>query len=89
MTQSRGLTGRSRTRCAGLSLSKEEGLEELELGEPIRADIERYRSILATYRSKEANTDDVERGFVENTKETERHLENVEALLRDRKERNE
>jgi hypothetical protein len=65
-------------------------LEELELGETIEADIQRYKGMLESYRSIQGNRDDLDRGFVENTKETERHLENVirelEALLRDRKQ---
>jgi hypothetical protein len=66
-------------------------LEELELGKTIKADIQRYKDMLERYRSKQADTGDLERGFIENTRETERHLENVirelEALLRDRKEK--
>jgi hypothetical protein len=70
---------------------KEQRLEELRLEETIRADIQRYKDMLNMYRSEQTETADRERGFFENTKETERHLENVirelEALLRDRKER--
>ena len=44
--------------------------------------------MLEMYRLGQASTGEMERGFVENTKDTERHLENVirelEALLRDR-----
>jgi hypothetical protein len=73
-----------------LHLDEEQGLEELELADTIKADIQRYKDMLERYRSKQPNIGDLERGFVENTKETERHLENVirelEALLRDRKE---
>jgi hypothetical protein len=58
---------------------KEQSSEELELGEAVRADIQRYRRLLDIYRSNQANTNDLERGFFENTKETERHLENVKS----------
>jgi hypothetical protein len=71
-----------------MSFEKEEAPK---LEETIRADIQRYKGLLDVYRSNQADTGDLERGFVENTKQTERHLENVirelEALLRDRKER--
>ncbi len=66
-------------------------MEDLNFFEIIQADIERYNRLLQTYRSRQANTGELERGFFENTKETERHLENVirelEALLRDRSAR--
>jgi hypothetical protein len=66
-------------------------LEELRLEETIRANIQHYKDMLNMYRSKQTETADRERGLFENTKETERHLENVirelEALLRDRKDR--
>jgi hypothetical protein len=68
---------------------KERRLEE-QLEDTIRADVQRYKDMLNIYRSKQTETAHRERGFYENTKETERHLENVirelEALLRDRKE---
>jgi hypothetical protein len=63
-----------------------------ELTSTIKADIERYKHILESYRSRQASTgelmaDDSDES-TENTKETERHLNNVikelEALLRDR-----
>jgi hypothetical protein len=63
-----------------------------ELKSTIKADIERYKRILESYRSRQASigesTADVSNESTENTKETERHLGNVirelEALLRDR-----
>jgi hypothetical protein len=75
------------------STSAHDGVSPVEssLSDIIRADIERYRRLLQTYRSQQENVGELERGFVENTKETERHLENVirelEALLRDRSAR--
>jgi hypothetical protein len=66
------------------------GRVESSLSDIIHADIERYRRLLQEYRSRQA-MGELERGFVENTKETGRHLENVirelEALLRDRSAR--
>jgi hypothetical protein len=63
-------------------------MKDLNLVRAIEADVERYKRMLEMYRSGQANTGELERGFVENTKETERHLENIirelEALLRDR-----
>jgi hypothetical protein len=63
--------------------------ETLNLEPEIRADIERYKRMLEMYRSRKARTGALVSGeFTENTKETERHLDNVikelEALLRDR-----
>jgi len=64
-------------------------MEELNLDAAIKSDIDRYKRILEKYRLGTAKSDKLVRGdVVENTKETERHLENVirelEALLRDR-----
>jgi hypothetical protein len=59
--------------------------EPLNLESTIKADIERYKRMLEMYRSRQASTAGE---FTENTKETERHLDNVikelQALLRDR-----
>jgi hypothetical protein len=52
-------------------------VETLDLPVTIKADIERYKGMLEMYRSGQANTGELDRGFSENTKETERHLENV------------
>jgi hypothetical protein len=71
--------------------------ETLNLESTIKADVERYKRILKLYSSQQASTgesmaDDSD-DHTENTKETERHLENVirelEALLRDRNAREE
>jgi hypothetical protein len=64
-------------------------MEELNFDAAIRSDVDRYKRLLAKYRSGTAKSGELVRGgIVENTKETERHLENVirelEALLRDR-----
>jgi hypothetical protein len=64
-------------------------LEELDLEDAIKGDIEYYKSILELYRSARAKTGDLVGGQpVETTDQTVRHLENIirelRALLRDR-----
>ncbi len=63
---------------------------QLNLDATIRADLDRYKRMLEMYRSRNAKEQADASRQPENTKETERHLNNVikelEALLRDRRE---